>query len=77
VSDTLNTARREWAGEYEGMTFYELCCLVIQRDAELAALREAVRDIDGFIGTSEVNQLAEWHRWEQRPEVQRALEEKR
>jgi len=42
--------------------------------AEIAALREAVLDIDGFIGTSPANQLAEWHRWEQRPEVKRARE---
>ena len=32
------------AAEYEGMTFYELCCLVVQKDAEIAALREAVKD---------------------------------
>jgi len=34
-----DTARRERANEYEGMTFYDLCCLVIQRDDEIAALR--------------------------------------
>lgn len=46
------------------------------KDAEIAALREAVRDIDGFIGTSPTNQLTEWHRWEKLPAVRRSLEEK-
>lgn len=49
---------------------------IMAAQREIAELRAAVRDIDGFIGTSRENELAEWHRWEQRPEVRRALEEK-
>ena len=45
MSDTTDTARRVRAIEYEGMTFHELCYLVVKQVDEIAALREAVRDI--------------------------------